>query len=123
MDNMIGEKLRQRRKALGLTQMDVVARTTGLSSGQISDIEKGNRMASLPVFLQLVKALECSSDYLLGISPNTENISLPSVSGLRPVEKELLERFNQLTFDEQQDIFDLMEVKLNRHKATKRIAE
>ena len=39
----IGKRIRERRKELHLTQLDIKEKT-GISSGNMSDIERGNRL-------------------------------------------------------------------------------
>lgn len=57
-------KLRERR---GLTQEELAV-LIGRSQGHISDMEKGRRGPSLEILAKLAKALETSTDYLLGVT-------------------------------------------------------
>ncbi len=64
----LGERLRQARSAAALTQKDLGIRV-GAAASWISDLEKGKQkgLAAETVY-RLAQALDCSSDYLLGLS-------------------------------------------------------
>jgi transcriptional regulator with XRE-family HTH domain len=68
-------RIRERRRQLGLTQAEVVARVSGhgshLSSQALSAIENGRRLAvgRLP---DLATALECTVSYLLGLTADPD---------------------------------------------------
>ena len=62
MENQtIGARIKQRRKELGLTQLQI-KQETGISSGNMSDIENGNKLPSTPALISLSKVLNCSID-------------------------------------------------------------
>lgn len=109
----IGERIKNRRIELGLTQTDI-KNTTGISSGNMSDIEHGNRFPSIPTLIQLCSILDCTSDYILsGASPFTENIidnDVPTSISY------LLELFSSLPDDDIDDLTALAELKLSRSK-------
>lgn len=109
----IGERIKKRRIELGLTQTDI-KEATGISSGNISDVERGNRLPSIPTLIQLCSVLNCTSDYILtGFSPVSEKTidnNIPtSVSYL-------IELFSSLSDDDVDDLTALAEVKLSRSK-------
>lgn len=62
-----GGRLRERRKAqkLGLRQM---AKQTGMVPSNLSQLEQGDYWPSVPTLIALAQALECSTDFLLGLS-------------------------------------------------------
>ncbi len=60
----IGKKISKRRKELGLTQ-ETLAEKIGLSVSYIGAIERGEKVPSLPVFIDIANVLEISSDLLL----------------------------------------------------------
>ena len=69
LGKLIGERVRQRRKALGMTQEQLEA-ASGVPQGSISRIESGvaeDLYAS--TVLGFAKALQVSTDYLLGLAP------------------------------------------------------
>jgi transcriptional regulator with XRE-family HTH domain len=59
-------KLKEARKQKGLTQKDI-ARALDVSQSNVSNYEKGNYHLSSEQIIKLVKVLECSADYLLGL--------------------------------------------------------
>ena len=59
-------KLREARKKKGLTQKDIAA-ALDVSQSNVSNYEKGNYSLSSEQIIKLVKVLECSADYLLGL--------------------------------------------------------
>lgn len=62
----IGELVRIRRKALGLTQ-EKLAELVDVSPSFIGHIERGTRKLSVETLYDLCKALDVSADYLMGI--------------------------------------------------------
>ena len=77
MDNMIGIRIKDRRKALKLTGAQIKEKT-GISTGNLSDIENGRSLPSATAIVQLAQILECSTDYiLLGKTLNSENLEFP----------------------------------------------
>jgi transcriptional regulator with XRE-family HTH domain len=69
LGKLIGERVRQRRKALGMTQEQLEA-ASGVPQGSISRIESGvadDVYAS--TVLAFAKALQVSTDSLLGLAP------------------------------------------------------
>lgn len=73
----IGERIKNRRKELHLTQNDI-KNTCGISSGSMSEIERGIRTPSIVIFHLLSQILDCSMDWvgLQEISPNAEHSSI-----------------------------------------------
>ena len=61
---MVGIRIRNRRKELNLTQKDVYA-TTGISTGNLSEIERGNVLPSSKALVSLSKLLQTSIDWIL----------------------------------------------------------
>lgn len=60
----IGQQIRKYRKACGLSQ-EQLAEQIGISVTHMSHIETGNTKLSLPVFVDIAKALEVQTDDLL----------------------------------------------------------
>ena len=70
----IGTRIKQRRNELGLKQLQI-KELTGISSGNLSDIENGKKLPSTPALLALSDKLDCSIDWILkGESRNNEGI-------------------------------------------------
>lgn len=65
MDNkIIGNRIKTRRKELKLTQKDIY-KSTGISTGNISDIENGISLPSASALVHLSAILDCSIDWIL----------------------------------------------------------
>ena len=113
----IGNRIKNRRKELHLTQTDIKS-TCGISSGALSEMENGNRTPSIILFHSLSQALECSMDWLAtGESPDSD-MSFHSGSGALETESEveLLNGFRQLDLDDREEILTLLNLKLRRLK-------
>lgn len=110
----IGKRIKERRKELHLTLADI-KQMTGISTGNLSDIENGNRLPASPTLVQLADALQCSTDWILMHNiPNSENL-LDSFSG----DFEIMEMYKQLSKDEQEEIYMLLSLKVKRAKREK----
>lgn len=109
----IGNRIKERRKELNLTQLDIKSKV-GISSGNISDIEHGNRLPAASTLVQLAKVLECSIDYILtGFSP-TEEKCVSSAIGESA--QKLLTLFYSLSPDDQYELVMIAELKANKGK-------
>lgn len=107
----IGTRIKQRRNSLGLKQLQI-KEATGISSGNLSDIENGKKLPSTPALISLSEVLDCSIDWILkGESPKSENIILPDER-----ESSLLNEFRELSLDDQEEIRDIIALKLKRVK-------
>ena len=85
-------KLRELRKEKGFTQSEL-AKTTGLATSCISMIEIGQREANAHTIFALAKALNVTSDYLLGLEDDFGNVQRSSTPGLTADEQQLLKNF------------------------------
>lgn len=107
MENMIGQRIKNRRKELKITQTQIQEETS-ISSGNLSCIENGKYLPSSIALLELSKILECSIDWILtGKSSISENSVL-----LDSRENELLSGFRKLPNEEKEEIMGLLEMKL-----------
>lgn len=107
----IGTRIKQRRKELGLTQIQI-KQETGISSGNMSEIENGNKLPSAPALISLSAILHCSIDWMLkGETPKGENNILPSER-----ESQLLEGFRQLPDEDKEELFEILQMKLRKVK-------
>ena len=61
-----GDRLRERRTERGLLQREL-ADKIGISNRNISSYEKNDREPSYDILVKLAEALDCSTDYLLGV--------------------------------------------------------
>lgn len=66
---LIGARLRSLREHKDLSQPDLADRAN-IGRSTVSLIETGERAPGADVIIQLVKALDTSADYLLGINPD-----------------------------------------------------
>ena len=102
----IGQRIKERRKALGLTQTDI-HKVCGIGSGALSQIENGLRTPSAVIFYELSQVLKCDMNWLFtGKSSNTNNQSLSES------EDKLLRCFRQLDNKEKEDVMDYIEYKI-----------
>lgn len=113
----IGERIRNRRKELHLTQTDIKS-ACGISSGALSEIENGNRTPSIIIFHALSEILECSMDWLAtGTYPNIEDINISSYEDTSSeTESKLINGFRQLNQDEQDELVEILMLKLKKAK-------
>ena len=75
----IGQKIRQYRKALGLSQ-EQVAEQIGISLTHMSHIETGNTKLSLQVLVDIAKTLHVQTDDLLFDSKNNKTIAIQEIA-------------------------------------------
>lgn len=64
MNNLIGKRIAERRKFLEITGQQIKDQT-GISTGNLSGIEKGNSLPSAAALIGLSKILNCSVDWIL----------------------------------------------------------
>lgn len=120
MDNMIGIRIKERRKALKLTGAQIKEKT-GISTGNLSDIENGRSLPSATAVILLSQILDCSTDYiLLGETQKSEE---NNTSDFREYNKDedvqLLSQFHALTEEDQEEILMMVQIKYNRTKKTR----
>lgn len=116
----IGERIKNRRKELNLTQTDI-KNMCGISSGSLSEIENGNRTPSVVIFHALSQVLECSMDWLAtGESPDVKNNKFYVFGDdVSDSEYVLLDTYRQLDLDDQDEIISIINMKLSRAKHKK----
>lgn len=110
-DLSIGMRIKQRRKELGLTQVQI-KQATGISSGNMSDIENGNKLPSALALISLSIILNCSIDWMLkGELPQNDKSVLPN-------EREFLflEGFKTLCVEDQDELLEILQMKLRKNK-------
>lgn len=107
----IGKRVKQRRKELNLTQTQIKAET-GISSGNLSDIENGIKLPSTPTLLSLSQVLNCSIDWILkGDYPKREISSYENHK-----EEYLINTFRLLPEPEKEEL--ILIAKIKKAKAT-----
>ena len=72
---MIGEAVKRRRDALGLSQRDLAAKAK-TTAAAVSHIERGQRQPSADLLSRLAAALECSIDGLMSIAGSSQPESI-----------------------------------------------
>lgn len=104
----IGNRIRDRRKELGLTQTDIHEKC-GIASGALSQMESGNRTPSAITLYKLSTVLDCSIDWLItGFSANSQ------ILGLTEQEENTLIIMRELPPDDREELFEIMQMKLRK---------
>lgn len=112
----IGKRIKKRRKELHLTQTEIKEKT-GISSGNMSDIERGNRLPSATTLAQLSEILDCSIDWILtGKSPVSENLISPDIG---EKDQKLLSLFHEISEEDQEELLMIAQLKYNRTQKSK----
>jgi transcriptional regulator with XRE-family HTH domain len=113
----LGKRIKNRRLELNLTQSDIKQKT-GISTGNLSDIERGRSAPSASALCELSDVLECSVDYILfGKSRNTDKSKLSDIrEQLTPVQELVLSSLLELDPIDQEEILDIIEMKIRRKK-------
>ena len=95
----LGKRIKEARKLAKLTQENL-AEKINISTVYLGEIERGNKMPSIPVFITIAEALGVSCDYLLRDSASTgavfvNNEVTEKLNGLSPKQrKAVLEIIN-----------------------------
>ena len=112
----IGKRIKKRRKELHLTQTEIKEKT-GISSGNMSDIERGNRLPAATTLSQLAEILDCSIDWILtGKSPVSENLISPDIG---EKDQKLLSLFHEISEEDQEELLMIAQLKYNRTQKSK----
>ena len=112
----IGKRKKKRRKELHLTQTEIKEKT-GISSGNMSDIERGNRLPAATTLAQLSEILDCSIDWILtGKSPVSENLISPDIG---EKDQKLLSLFHEISEEDQEELLMIAQLKYNRTQKSK----
>lgn len=118
MNNVeIGNRIKQRRKELGLTQVQIYE-ATGISSGNLSTIENGKSLPSSAALISLSNLLQCTIDYLLKGASSISEISnfsdIEESISKSATDNKLLNAFHQLDFEDQDEILAMIDLKIQR---------
>jgi len=119
----IGKRIRWAREKKGLTQLDIKQKT-GISSGNLSDIEKDKSLPSAKALISLKRELDVSIDWLLtGEEPVQKELFVAEerakyqVDELWPLaeqERDMLWKYRQLDDRDQVEIKEIVEMKYSR---------
>ena len=113
--HVVGERLRERRKAKGLTQREL-ANLVGVDTTTISRWERGGN-GELSVFLMhsLREALDTSGYYLTGVVDNPVKSMIPTLE-----EMQLLDIFRELDLEGRKLVVEAIETSLELMRNLKR---
>lgn len=115
MDNMIGQRIKDRRKELHITQT-AIQEACGISSGNLSGIETGRYLPSAVSLIELARILDCSVDWILtgesSISKNLTSVDIKENS----TQKRLLEYYSQMSATDQEDLLLIAKMKADKVK-------
>ena len=118
MENMVGIRLKERRKDLGIT-LTQIHEQTGISTGILSAWERSEKLPSAPSLMKLSTVLQCSVDWILfgeqrfTKSLNDENID-SHICTLSSLESELISLYSELLPEDQEEILDFIKIKIKR---------
>lgn len=110
----VGERIKKLRLAKKMSQTDLRV-MLGISSGNLSDIERGRQYPSAPALVALSEALGCSVDYLL-----TGKDEVLTGKDLDESDKGLLRTYHQLSPADREEIQMLALYKVKRDTEAKR---
>lgn len=115
MDHSIGERIAARRKELGITGQQV-KESIGISTGNLSGIEKGSSLPSATALIGLSQILDCSIDWILtGKTPKSEFHTSRTLS---ESEEELLDTYNKLDRRGQHRVHTIIYEEIDRMEKT-----
>ncbi len=115
MDHMIGQRIKERRKELKITQT-MIADQTSVSSGNLSCIENGKYLPSAIALLELSKILDCTTDWILtGESSISKKSSISDIEESKD-DRKLLELFHGMSEEDQEELLMIAQMKYNRVK-------
>jgi len=116
MNFMIGQRIKERRKQLKITQTDI-KKATGISTGNLSQIENGKILPSSTALILLSQVLKCSTDYILfGNSATKNNLE---ISNIQDQETQLISYYRAMAKDDQNELMVIAQMKANRGKKAK----
>ena len=86
----VGENIRARRKALGLSQEEL-AKAVGLKRPSLSNIEKGRQNILLHTFCEIAETLDSDANALLPERPRPEPVAIPDLAAYSKEVREFVE--------------------------------
>lgn len=116
----IGERIRQRREELGMSQSELARKAGYKSRSSINKIESDDRGATREQLEHIARALRVTPSYLMGWEDNIyEDNGLPRLlAELTFIQEESVEHFFELNATNQQIVHDLIENLLNMQKGS-----
>ncbi|MBQ8162909.1 MAG: helix-turn-helix transcriptional regulator [Clostridia bacterium] len=95
----LGVRIKEVRKQRKLTQQEL-AEKVNISDVYIGEIERGIKMPSIPVFIDIIKALDISADYLL-------RDTVPS--GMPYINNEITQKLDKLNPKQRKTVVDIID--------------
>lgn len=109
----VGQRIKDRRKELHLTQTDIHCET-GIASGALSQIENGTRVPSIVIFYKLATCLKCDMDWLLtGESTNSKNCAFSEI------EENIIDMYRELSDDDRYELLEILNLKIRKARRAK----
>ena len=99
----LGAKIREVRKECGYTQ-EKLAEMADIGTMYLGEIERGEKMPSLKIFIQLIESMNVSADYIL-----RNELS----SGKEYVFDEITKRLDKLTPKQRKAARDILDAYIN----------
>lgn len=100
----VGERIRQRRRELGLRQEDV-AKALNRNVNTVSMIERGQYLATFAQMVVFAAVLDCSLEWIAGVAKKSEEPSDPFAS-LPTMQKRLMTEINALSWKDQREVLN-----------------
>ena len=111
MNNAIGQRIKERRKQLNITQTQIQEQTS-ISSGNLSCIENGKYLPSATALVELAQILNCSVDWILTgeykITTNSENSNNSNEYTLSQDEYSLIQLYRLLPDNMKDDVINFI---------------
>ena len=105
----IGKRIRQKRKSMYMTSADI-NNQIAIAPATLSDIERGNKSPSCLTLLKLSEILECSTDWILKGTDESEETSRNIVLSDR--ENQLIGNYRLLSENDKTEIDEFIQIKL-----------
>jgi len=86
----VGENIRARRKALGLSQEEL-SKAVGLKRPSLSNIEKGRQNVLLHTLCEIAETLDTDANSLLPERPRSEPVTIPDLAAYSKEVREFVE--------------------------------
>ena len=102
------ERLRQLRINRGYTSKEV-ADKLGIAPSSYSQYESGKRQPDINKIWLLIKALNTTGDYLIGLSDSPEKKFVPKGDSLSPDTAQLIDNYNKLNSSGKEKASDYVE--------------
>lgn len=111
----IGNRIRMRRKELGLT-IPELSQKTNISNGNLSGIENDKNTPGAIALISLSEALECTTDWILKGTDNELKIDDENfvLTNIIVSDNDLIKYFHKISERDQMEIIDLIKMKTIR---------